>query len=66
MHKIFCENTKLLDMLSLISSVTTVIEDRSIPIGGQIWIYDDKIKTKNFKYVANIVGKLANLDELQL
>ena len=52
----FIEN--ILDMLELVSHVTTVIEDRSIPIGGQIWKYDGEIKTKNFKHMANIVGKV--------
>ena len=44
-------------MLNLVSQVTTVIEDRTIPIGGQIWIYDKEIKTKDFKYMANLVGE---------
>ena len=45
-------------MLNLVSQVTTIIEDRSIPIGGQIWIYDKEIKTEDFKLMANLVGKL--------
>ena len=44
-------------MLNLVSNVTTVVENKALPIGGQIWKYDNKIETKKFKYVANIVGK---------
>ena len=48
-------------MLKILSEVTTVIEDISVPIGGQIWMFDSKIKLANFKYVSNIVGKDCNV-----
>lgn len=51
-------------MLNLVSNVTTVVENRALPIGGQIWKHDNKIETKKFKYVANIVGKGLALYEL--
>ena len=44
-------------MLRLITEVTSITNENSIPIGGQIWMFDDKIKIEDFKYVANIVGK---------